>query len=167
MLYRVSVDVLGCPFITGICRAALGMRSLHSACLEGMRKQERAPASPGFRSWEWCGPMTRCLACWGRRSGSHLSSPLWADAAPGLKVQRCTVHWPVPHLLGKGRRTGLRLPCASLMGRSRAHISPCDVVTFATDSHLGRKISTGNAVSVTLSLLSCLFPTPGLSQLPA
>lgn len=97
-----------------------------------------------------------------RHRGSLSSSPLWAaslslpDSVPGLKVQWPTVHWPVLHLLGKSWRTGLRFHCVSLTGRSRGYISPCDVGTFATNSHLGRKISNVNA---TFQSPCSYFPT--------
>lgn len=72
-----------------------------------------------------------------------------------------SVHWPVPRLwegAGELDRGFAGLP----RGGSRGPVSPCDVVAFATDSHLGRKISTSNAMFRSLCPTFLPFPNPWL-----
>lgn len=109
----------GLPFITGVCRAALGMRGLHCACW-GDEEMERVSVSPGFRSREWCGPVTRRIACWGKAQWGPLSlAPRgWRGAWPeGSVVYRALAG---AALLGKGRGAGLRLRCPPSQGGAGA-----------------------------------------------
>lgn len=128
----------------------------------GMRKQEEGVSEPRVpeQGVVWPHDITSSHA--GERHREPLFAPLWAaslslpDSVPGLKVQWATVHWPVLHLLGRAGEPAWGF-CVSLTGRSRGYISPCDVGTFATNSHLGRKISNVNA---TFQSPCSYFPFP-------
>ena len=96
LLYRVSVNVLGCPSSQG----SVGQPWEWKVCtvpVEGMRKRRGYQWAQGSRAGSGVAPWHAASPAGERRSRGHLASPLGADAVPGLKAQWCPGHWPEPH----------------------------------------------------------------------
>lgn len=122
-------------------------------------RYERISVNPGFWS-QWMVQLGQVSHAGEGERGSYSHSALRAplskpaDWVPGLDGR----HWSVLHILGRGRRPWLRCHCPSIMERNGLCLSlGC--------GHFFRKLTLrkenskcGYYISISLSLLSFLFP---------